>query len=178
MSLFRACTLAWRFGEVLVATHLLSLFSAQYCSICLVLWPNFLSSPFFFSPPIALHLFTDLGQPVQSLHRCAWVVLAHEGSHAQFCAFGFALLVRDSVQRRGAGRSGWKYLCLPPPSALAPGSNSFPSNIFPSCCQTHPDRENESASLHRLPMLRSQTVSPTPKYSFCISERLSISSKH
>lgn len=161
--------------HTLVATHLPSSLSAQYCSICSVPWPNFLSSRFF-SPHVLLFIFSQTwGQPIQSSHRCPWVVLAHEGAHAQFCAFGFALLARGSVRRRAAGRSGWERLCLPPPSAWAPRSNSFLSNIFPSCCQTHPDRGNESALLHRLPALRNQTVGLTPKCSFHVSVRLSIS---
>lgn len=132
----------------------------------------------FFPPHLLLFIFSQAwGQPVQPLHPCAWVVLAHQGSHAQSSAFGFALLARGSVRRRAAGRSGWERLCLPLPSDWAPGSNSFPSNIFPSCCQTYPDRGNESALLHSLPAVRNQTVSPTPKCLFCISERLSNSSR-
>lgn len=62
MSLFRAHILPGGLGRyhALVATHLLSSVSAQYRSICPVPQPNFLIS-LFFSPPIALHLFTDLG---------------------------------------------------------------------------------------------------------------------
>jgi len=62
MSLFRAHILPGGLGRyhALVAAHLLSSVSAQYCSICPVPWPNFLISPIL-SPPIAPHLFKDLG---------------------------------------------------------------------------------------------------------------------
>lgn len=62
MSLFRAHILPGGLGRyhTLVATHLLSPVSAQYCSVCPVPWPNFFISPFF-SPPIAFRLLTDLG---------------------------------------------------------------------------------------------------------------------
>lgn len=178
MSLFRAHILPGGLGRyhTLVATHLLSSVSAQYSSICPMPWPNFLISPFF-SPHLLPFIFLQAwGQPVQLSYRCAWVVLAHEGSITHFCAFGFALLARGSARRRAAGRSGWEHLCLPPPPAWAPRSNSFLSNIFPYCCQTHPDRGNESALFCRLPTLRNKMLSPTPKCFFCVGGRLSIPS--
>lgn len=111
----------------------------------------------FFSSPIALHLFTDLGQPVSSSHRCAWVVQAHEGSITHLCSLGFALLARSAVRRRAAGRSGWEGFCLPPSPSMGSKEQLFSIQHF-SFLLPNPSREgNDSASLCVLPALRSKT---------------------
>lgn len=63
MSLFRAHTLAWRFGEVPYTCCN----TPSLLILCLMLFnlpsavAKFFELLFFFCPPIALHLFTDLG---------------------------------------------------------------------------------------------------------------------
>lgn len=159
MSLFRAHILPGGLGRyhTLVAAHLLSSLSARCWLIRLVPRPNFVLAPFPPTPHL-LPFFSSQtwGQPVRSLPPCAWVVLAREGSVARLrpwlCPSGQRLCAARCCREVWLGTSSPS----PSPSMDSEESNPFPSNIFPSCCQTHPERANESALLRRLPALRSK----------------------
>jgi len=78
MSLFRAHVLPGGLGRyhTLVATHLLSSVSVEYRLICLVLWPNFVISPFF-SPHLLPFFFLQTGdsQFGHGVHVHGWSLL-------------------------------------------------------------------------------------------------------
>lgn len=125
--------------------------------------PNFLISPFF-SPPIALHLFTDLGVAslVIAIDVPGWSQLTKGPLHASaLLALPFWLEApHDAELQGGLVENVFAY---PLPQHGLQGPTLSHPTFFHLAAKPIQIRGNESALLCGLPALRNKTLSPCPR---------------
>lgn len=141
MSLFRARTLAWRFGEVPYTCcntpSLLTLCSILFNLLSAV--AKFFELPFFFSPCIALHLFTDLGAASSVISSMS---LGGPSSRRGSCSV-LRLWLCPSGQRLCATQSCrevWLGMSLPTPSLSLGSKEQLVSVQYFSILLPNPSR--------------------------------------